>query len=87
MMQDLIQGGNGMRECFQRVRFLVLDEADRLLEASFASELLAIASALPPKRQTLLFTATMTDSMATMRSMALKDAYCFEVRHLCIWNG
>ena len=84
MVQDLIQGGNGMRECFQRVRFLVLDEADRLLEASFASELLAIASALPTKRQTLLFSATMTNSMATMQSMALKEAYCFQVGRICI---
>lgn len=78
-VQDLIQSGDGLRECFKRVRFLVLDEADRLLEASFASELMVIAGALPPKRQTLLFSATMTDSMTTMHSMALKDAYCFKV--------
>jgi ATP-dependent RNA helicase DDX49/DBP8 len=77
-LRDLIQSGDGLRECFKRVRFLVLDEADRLLEASFASELMVIAGALPPKRQTLLFSATMTDSMTTMHSMALKDAYCFK---------
>jgi superfamily II DNA/RNA helicase len=79
LMQDLLQGGDELRECFMRVKFLVLDEADRLLEPSFASELVVIANVLPPKRQTLLFSATMTDSMTTMQSIALKDAYCFQV--------
>jgi len=79
MVQDLVQGGDDLRKCFMRVKFLVLDEADRLLEPSFASELVVIANALPPKRQTLLFSATMTDNMTTLQSMALKDAYCFKV--------
>ncbi|KAJ2746714.1 putative RNA helicase [Coemansia sp. BCRC 34301] len=45
---------------FQRVRFLVLDEADRLLSDSFANDLAVIMDAIPRQRQTLLFTATMT---------------------------
>ncbi|KAJ2016853.1 putative RNA helicase, partial [Coemansia sp. S610] len=45
---------------FQRVRYLVLDEADRLLTDTFAPDLAVIMDAIPRRRQTLLFTATMT---------------------------
>lgn len=38
---------------------LVLDEADRLLDAGFADELSQVLALLPPRRQTLLFSATM----------------------------
>ncbi|KAJ1679194.1 putative RNA helicase [Spiromyces aspiralis] len=53
---------------FQRIKYLVLDEADRLLSPTFASDLSVIMEKIPRKRQTLLFTATMTDSI-----LALKD--------------
>ncbi|KAL5529960.1 DBP8 [Sanghuangporus sanghuang] len=46
-----------------RVKFLVLDEADRLLTPSFASELAYLLNVLPKERQTCLFTATMTESI------------------------
>ncbi|KAL5487551.1 DBP8 [Sanghuangporus weigelae] len=46
-----------------RVKFLVLDEADRLLTPSFASELAYLFKVLPKERQTCLFTATMTESI------------------------
>jgi ATP-dependent RNA helicase DDX49/DBP8 len=43
-------------------RFLVLDEVDRLLEPKFRKDMDTICAALPPptRRQTLLFSATMT---------------------------
>jgi len=41
-----------------RVKYLVMDEADRLLAGGFDEQLSTIFSALPSKRQTLLFTAT-----------------------------
>ncbi|GAO48345.1 DEAD-domain-containing protein [Saitoella complicata NRRL Y-17804] len=49
----------------KRCKFLVLDEADRLLNPSFADELEDCMSVLPDgsNRQTLLFTATMTDAI------------------------
>ncbi|KAL1924558.1 uncharacterized protein VTP21DRAFT_4212 [Calcarisporiella thermophila] len=50
-----------------RVRFLVLDEADRLLSSTFASDLSVIFNQLPQKRQTLLFTATMTENILALR--------------------
>ncbi|CEP03414.1 RNA helicase [Plasmodiophora brassicae] len=42
------------------LQFLVLDEADRLLEPRFSDDIDVILSKLPAKRQTLLFSATIT---------------------------
>jgi ATP-dependent RNA helicase DeaD len=43
---------------FSGVRFLVLDEADRMLDMGFAVEMGQIMEFVPPERQTLLFSAT-----------------------------
>ena len=45
------------------IEILVLDEADRMLEDGFADELNEILTTIPKSRQTLLFSATMTDSI------------------------
>ncbi|EPS44734.1 hypothetical protein H072_1255 [Dactylellina haptotyla CBS 200.50] len=62
----------------RRVRFVVLDEADRLLEEGFAEELMECLSVVPdqfgdpkkgrPARQTLLFTATVTESVRALKA-------------------
>jgi ATP-dependent RNA helicase RhlE len=44
---------------FTGLEILVLDEADRMLDMGFWPDVQRILSALPPKRQTLLFSATM----------------------------
>ncbi|KDR83799.1 hypothetical protein GALMADRAFT_133209 [Galerina marginata CBS 339.88] len=46
-----------------RVKFLVLDEADRLLTPTFSPELGYLFNVLPKQRQTCLFTATLTPSI------------------------
>lgn len=53
----------------RRVKYLVLDEADRLLLNSFSKDLARCFSVLPPadKRQTLLFTATVTDAVRALK--------------------
>lgn len=62
----------------RRVRFIVLDEADRLLHADGPGSMLPdveeCLSALPPptQRQTLLFTATMTPEVRALEKMPLK---------------
>lgn len=38
-----------------RIKFLVLDEADRLLDGQYEAQLKTILNVLPAKRQTLLF--------------------------------
>ncbi|TFK30462.1 ATP-dependent RNA helicase drs1 [Coprinopsis marcescibilis] len=50
---------------------LVLDEADRMLSEGFADELTEIIKACPKSRQTMLFSATMTDSVDELIKMSL----------------
>ncbi|TFK77079.1 DEAD-domain-containing protein [Pluteus cervinus] len=51
---------------------LVLDEADRMLSDGFADELSEIIKSCPQSRQTMLFSATMTDSVDELVKMSLK---------------
>ncbi|KAI9159542.1 putative RNA helicase [Blastocladiella emersonii ATCC 22665] len=57
---------SGTRMSLKRARFLVLDEADRLLHPTFSSDLEALFAQLAPDRQTLLFSATMTKSIEAL---------------------
>lgn len=66
---DLIRSNQG-EWSFDRCRFLVLDEADRLLTPTFAPELGFLIDQLPRERQTLLFTATLTDPVMALRDRA-----------------
>lgn len=50
---------------------LVLDEADRMLSDGFADELAEIIKSCPLSRQTMLFSATMTDSVDELVKMSL----------------
>lgn len=51
---------------------LVLDEADRMLSDGFADELSEIIKSCPTSRQTMLFSATMTDSVDELVKMSLQ---------------
>jgi len=46
-----------------RVRAVVLDEADRMLDMGFYDDIAAILSATPPQRQTLFFSATYPETI------------------------
>lgn len=50
---------------------LVIDEADRMLEVGFEAELNEIIKACPRQRQTMLFSATMTDSVDELVKLSL----------------
>jgi len=50
---------------------LVLDEADRMLSDGFHDELTEIVNSCPKSRQTMLFSATMTDSVDELIKMSL----------------
>lgn len=56
-----------------RAKFLVLDEADRLLTPGFESELQCILSNMSSNRQTLLFSATMTSSLEELDRLAMMN--------------
>ena len=55
------------------VRYAVFDEADRLFEMGFATQLHEILHAIPPSRQTLLFSATLPKSLVEFARAGLKD--------------
>lgn len=48
---------------FSHIKYLVLDEADRMLDMGFLPDVTKIIRKLPEKRQTLLFSATMPDQI------------------------
>lgn len=59
----------------------IMDEADRLLEqgcTDFTKDLETIMSILPAKRQTLLFSATLTDTLQQLKSIAMNKPYFWE---------
>ena len=66
-LADLIQGARPPR--LKRIQFLILDEADRLFDRSFAPDLATIFSVLPDDRQTLLFSATMDKNILGMEAL------------------
>ena len=61
------------------VEFLVLDEADRMLDMGFIHAVRKITQKLPKKRQTLLFSATMPSSVADLANGLLTAPISVEV--------
>jgi ATP-dependent RNA helicase RhlE len=58
---------------FDALRVLVLDEADRMLSLGFREELEQVLARLPPRRQNLLFSATVPEEIAAMARTWLHD--------------
>lgn len=56
-----------------KIKHLILDEADRMLDMGFHDDILRIISYLPKERQTLLFSATMPPKIRDLARRILKD--------------
>jgi len=61
------------------VQMLVLDEADRMLDMGFIEDIQHIASALPEKRQTVMFSATFGGHVGRLAQSLLRDPLRIDV--------
>lgn len=55
------------------LEYLILDEADRMLDMGFQDDIMRIISYLPNKRQTLMFSATMPGRIRTLAKSILNE--------------
>ena len=63
----------------ETVEYLVLDEADRMLDMGFIHDIRKIVEYLPVNRQTLMFSATMDKAVETLANQLLKDPVRIQV--------
>lgn len=59
----------------QSIKYLVMDEADEMLDMGFKNDLDAILKQTPAEKQTLLFSATMSKSVSRIAQQYMKDTH------------
>nr|XP_029120805.1 DEAD-box ATP-dependent RNA helicase 27 isoform X2 [Elaeis guineensis] len=67
---DHLQNTKGF--IYKNLMYLIIDEADRILEANFEEDMKQIFKRLPEKRQTALFTATQTKQVEDFALLSFK---------------
>ncbi|KAF8760501.1 hypothetical protein HU200_010123 [Digitaria exilis] len=71
-LRDHMENTPGFATRLMGVKVLILDEADRLLDMGFRTDIEKIVAALPKQRQTLLFSATVPDEVRQVCHIAMK---------------
>jgi ATP-dependent RNA helicase DDX47/RRP3 len=74
---DHLQNTKGFS--LRTLKFLVLDEADRMLSMDFEEEINKILEVIPRERRTFLFSATMTSKVAKLQKASLVNPVKVEV--------
>jgi len=74
---DHLQNTKGFS--LRNLKFLVMDEADRMLSMDFEEEINKILAVIPRERSTYLFSATMTSKVAKLQKASLTNPIKVEV--------
>lgn len=74
---DHLEKTDGFKQRLRKLKLLVLDEADHVLDMGFRKNVEDIILCLPSFRQTLLFSATIPKEIRSISKIALKDGHRF----------
>jgi ATP-dependent RNA helicase DDX49/DBP8 len=74
-LKDILEHDKNCAQAFKRLKMFVIDEADRILDPAFEEDLKVIGGYLPENRQTLLFSATISQSIEILQEVVMKDCF------------